>query len=234
MPVLQRRSLSVKLLLFGALTSFLAAAPAPAPGESHDARRTAAIHAAPAPATSKTPPPGLRLRQAAAPAAVEAAPPPQAQAPAPPVFAVRSILAIDHPLAPAEYAWNDDGAPAGPLTIVTDLAAQVLYVYRGGVEIGRTSLIKGDVDKPTPLGIFPILEKDRDHISNLYDAPMPFMLRLTWDGISIHGSEVNGDYATHGCIGIPDEFAELLFAQAKKGDYVLVTRGWKGNGAGRA
>jgi lipoprotein-anchoring transpeptidase ErfK/SrfK len=150
------------------------------------------------------------------------------------VFAVRSILAIDHPLAPGEYAWNEDGAPQGQTTVVADLNAQLRYVDRQGVEIGRTSLIQGDVDKPTPLGVFPILQKKKHHISTLYDAPMPYMMRLTWDGVAIHGSVVSDEYATHGCIGIPDEFAELLFTQTKLGDQVLVTRGWNATGAVRA
>lgn len=227
------RRLSPKLILFAGMTSFLAAAPAPAPGERHDARRAVSVHAAPAAKPSAIPPAGLQLRTQRADPATAAEPIAPAAPPAP-IFAVRSILALDHPLAPGDYAWSDEGVPEGPLTIVADLAAETLYVYRGGIEIGRTSMISGWGDKPTPLGVFPILEKDRDHVSNIYDAPMPFMLRLTWDGISIHGSVVSGDYATHGCLGIPDEFAATLFAQAKKGDYVLVTRGWKANGASRA
>ncbi|TFI57524.1 L,D-transpeptidase [Sphingomonas parva] len=211
------------------MTLFLAASPAPAPGNHRDAPlRAAAIREAPAPAPAKDPPPGLRLRS------TETAPVAPAPPPARPDFTIRSILALDHPLAPGEYAWNEEGAPAGAAVIVADLRAQMLYVYRQGVEIGRTSLIQGDVDKPTPLGIFPILQKKRHHISNLYDAPMPYMLRLTWDGVAIHSSVVSDDYATHGCIGIPDEFAQLLFGQAKLGDHVLVTRGWDANGPGRA
>jgi lipoprotein-anchoring transpeptidase ErfK/SrfK len=55
---------------------------------------------------------------------------------------------------------------------------------------------------------------------------MPFMLRLTNDGIAIHGSEVEDGYATHGCIGVPDEFAALLFKEAKIGTKVLITKDW--------
>ena len=55
--------------------------------------------------------------------------------------------------------------------------------------------------------------------------PLPFMLRLTNDGISIHGSEVEWGYATHGCIGVPVEFAELLFDLAALGDRVIITQG---------
>ena len=52
---------------------------------------------------------------------------------------------------------------------------------------------------------------------------MPFMLRLTWDGIAIHASNVRGGSATHGCIGVPPDFAELLFKEVKIGDQVSIT-----------
>lgn len=143
-----------------------------------------------------------------------------------PGFAVTTILATDRGIDPGDYAWNADGVADGPLRIVVDIAAQRLYAYRGGIEIGRSSIIWGSDEKPTPTGLFPILEKRRDHISNLYDAEMPFMMRLTWDGIALHGAEVDAEYATHGCVGLPDEFAELLFEEARVGDKVLVTNGW--------
>jgi lipoprotein-anchoring transpeptidase ErfK/SrfK len=141
--------------------------------------------------------------------------------------AVTSVISLESPLGPGEYAWDDSGVPAGPVRIVVDLSTEKLHVYRHGVEIGRAYILYGADHKPTPTGTFPILEKDRDHVSNLYGAPMPYMLRLTWGGVAIHGSEVEANAATHGCVGVPDEFAALLFAQARKGDQVLVTRGWR-------
>ena len=141
-------------------------------------------------------------------------------------FPVHSVLAPDGLLHPGDYVWEAEGVPPGPLTIVVDLEARMLHAYRGGVEIGRVWIIYGDDDKPTPTGVFPILEKDVDHVSNLYDAEMPYMLRLTWDGIAIHGSPIGENAATHGCIGVPEEFAELLFAEARVGDSVMVTNGW--------
>lgn len=140
---------------------------------------------------------------------------------------VRRELAIERWLRPGEYVWNDDDAPAtGPTIIVANIRARVMSVYRAGHEIGRTSLIYGADNKPTPLGTFPILEKDADHWSNLYDAPMPHMLRLTWDGVAIHGAmTMADDAATRGCLGIPREFAELLFRAVRVGDQVIV---WDG------
>ena len=140
---------------------------------------------------------------------------------------IRRELPITQWLRPGEYAWDDEGVPAGPVVIVVNIRARVMSVYRDGIEIGRSSIIYGSNEKPTPFGTFPIMQKDADHRSNLYDgAPMPHLLRLTGDGVAIHGAEMADDYATHGCIGLPKEFAALLFRAARIGDQVLV---WKGD-----
>jgi hypothetical protein len=140
-------------------------------------------------------------------------------------FIVRHILDIAGPLRPGDYYWDEDGAPDGPIVITVDLAAQTLSIFRNGYEIGTAAILFGADSKPTPLGAFPITQKDAHHVSNLYDAPMPYMLRLTNDGVTIHGSNVRPGYATHGCIGVPTKFAAMLFAATKLGDMVLITRG---------
>lgn len=153
-----------------------------------------------------------------------------AAAPAPALdpasYVVKSILPIDHAMKQGEYYWDESAAPkTGQIVVTVDLAAQVLSVFRDGHEIGTAVIIFGGEDKPTPLGVFNITQKDADHVSNLYDAPMPYMLRLTNDGISIHGSEVGDGYVTHGCVGTPHKFARLLFDAVKLGDRVIVSRG---------
>lgn len=142
-------------------------------------------------------------------------------------FAVSTVAQLERPLETGEYFWDDEGVPRGRMAIVVDLYAERMYVYRGGVEIARSSIVQGWGRHATPTGTFSILQKNADHYSNLYDnAPMPYMLRLTWGGVAIHGSEVADDAATHGCIGIPEEFARILFYRVRKGDKVLVTRRW--------
>jgi len=153
---------------------------------------------------------------------------PAASAPAPAQpFALTGILRLDRPLDHGDYVWEPQGVAAGPLRIVVDVAAQVIYVYRGGTEIGRAAILYGANGKPTPFGSFPILQKRADHVSNLYNAPMPWMMRLTWDGVAIHGSNVRYGYGTRGCVGVPEEFAQLLFAEAKVGDRVMITERWR-------
>jgi lipoprotein-anchoring transpeptidase ErfK/SrfK len=78
--------------------------------------------------------------------------------------------------------------------------------------------------KETPLGTFPVLWKGKNHRSSIYDAPMPFTLRLTGDGVAIHGSDVRWGAATHGCVGVPTEFASRLYAVTRVGDSVFIVR----------
>lgn len=141
-------------------------------------------------------------------------------------FVVRRILPIDGPIKYGEWHWDDKNVPEGPIVVTVDLDARVLSVFRNGYEIGATAVLLGTEDKPTPLGTFPITEKDRDHVSSIYTgAPMPYMQRLTNDGITLHGSDVELGYASHGCIGMPVSFAARLFRTTKLGDIVYVTRG---------
>lgn len=143
-------------------------------------------------------------------------------------FVVKRILPIKGAIKYGEWHWDERGAPATGATVITvDLTANVLSVFRDGYEIGATAVLTGIGDKPTPLGVYPITQKNKDHVSNLYDAPMPYMQRLTNDGIAIHGTKVENGYVTHGCIGVPDDFARKLFGATRLGDKVIVTDGAK-------
>ncbi|WP_238940977.1 MULTISPECIES: L,D-transpeptidase family protein [Sphingomonas] len=205
------RALAAKLILGGSGIAVLAAA-----SVSRLPPRPVAV-AAPTPRAAI-----MRPARAAAPAASpKRGPAAESTATAMTIKRVLPIGAIKF----GDYAWDTKGVPDGPLIITVDLAAQTLSVFRDGYEIGAAAILYGADDKPTPLGTFPITQKDAHHVSNLYDAPMPYMLRLTNDGVSIHGTEVAWGYATHGCIGVPTKFARLLFNEARLGDRVIITRG---------
>lgn len=183
---------------------------------------------APAAAVSRPVPP--RATASPAPSAKPSSKPvasgPQSRKPSDNAFVVKRILDTGGPLPYGDYFWDEDGAPkTGPVVVTVDLGAETLSVFRAGYEIGTAAIIFGAEGHKTPLGTFPITQKDADHVSNLYDAPMPYMLRMTNDGISIHGSEVRYENATHGCIGIPTGLARKLFGVVKLGDKVIVTKG---------
>ncbi len=140
-------------------------------------------------------------------------------------FVIKHILPINGPIKYGEWHWDEAGVPPGPIVVTVDLDARVLSVFRDGYEIGAAAVLLGSQDKPTPTGVFPILEKQRYHESNLYDAKMPYMQRLTNDGITLHSAKVAWGYASHGCIGMPDDFAKKVFETTHVGDKVYITRG---------
>lgn len=123
-----------------------------------------------------------------------------------------------------EFVWTPQLAPRGPVLIVVSLLEQQAYVYRNGIRIGMSSVSTGQAGYETPTGVFSILQKRREHYSNLYDnAPMPYMQRLTWDGIALHAGKVPGYPASHGCIRLPYAFSEKLFGITTHGMTVAVT-----------
>jgi len=135
---------------------------------------------------------------------------------------VKSLLAVEKPLYFGDFQWNDRGVPAGPTWIRVDLGSQLISVFRAGHEIGTAVIVYGGDNKQTPPGTLHVLAKAREHRSSTYDAEMPFTLRLTDDGVSIHASTVRWGAATHGCIGVPLAFAQRLFDAASVGDEVTV------------
>jgi hypothetical protein len=203
-------------------------------GDAPPAAVQGAMPEAPVPvAHEELPPAPAPLADKSVPLVADAAQPAPISTPSPIVtpkadataLVIRRILPIKSPIRYGDWMWDEKGVPAGALIVTVDLEARVLSVFRDGYEIGAAAVLLGTQEKPTPLGVFPITQKDEHHISNLYNAPMPYMMRLTNDGVSIHGSNVRNGYASHGCIGVPKAFAQKLFARIKLGDRVIITRG---------
>ncbi|GAB2665943.1 L,D-transpeptidase family protein [Arenimonas aestuarii] len=127
-------------------------------------------------------------------------------------------------LLPGEYLWTPELAPVGPVLVLVSLPEQRAYVYRNGVRIGVATASTGKPGYDTPTGVFSVLQKKREHYSNLYDdAPMPYMQRLTWDGIALHAGRVPGYPASHGCVRLPEAFAEKLYDVTTRGMTVVIT-----------
>ena len=127
-------------------------------------------------------------------------------------------------LSPGDFLWAAQVAPEGPVTIIVSLPLQRAQVYRNGVLIGVSTVSTGKPGHETPTGVFTILQKHAEHYSNLYNsAPMPFMQRLTWDGIALHAGNLPGHPASHGCIRLPKAFAQKLFGVTELGITVIVT-----------
>src|SRR5687767_6672744 len=141
-----------------------------------------------------------------------------------PPAATATEAAAEVALKPGEYAWHPEASPYGPVLVVVSIDDQRAYVYRNGVRIGTTTVSTGRPGYSTPTGVFQILQKKKMHHSNLYDdAPMPFMQRLTWDGVALHAGRIPGRPASHGCVRLPPAFAPLLYDVTYHGGTVVVT-----------
>ena len=135
--------------------------------------------------------------------------PPPSLAPIPAAEDLRQHLQT---LKPGQFLWYPQVSPQGPVTVVVSLTEQRAYVYRNGIAIGVSTVSSGKKGKETPTGVFSILQKSVEHKSDLYNsAPMPYMQRLTWDGIALHAGHLPGYPASHGCVRLPIEFAKKLF-----------------------
>jgi hypothetical protein len=129
-------------------------------------------------------------------------------------------------LKPGEYWWDPKLSPSGPVVVLVSVPQQTMQIYRNGILIGRSSVSTGSKGNATPGGVFTILEKKQEHYSKKYDnAPMPYMQRLTWTGIAMHSGNLPGYPASHGCVRLPYDFSQLLFATTSKGGTVIVGDG---------
>ncbi len=126
-------------------------------------------------------------------------------------------------LKPGQFVWMPELAPQGPVVAVVSLPEQRVHVYRNGVRIGVSTISSGRRGFETITGTFPILERQTEHYSNIYDnAPMPFMLRLTWSGTALHAGRLPGYPASHGCVRLPQAFAQSLFDSVRRGTVVVI------------
>lgn len=123
----------------------------------------------------------------------------------------------------APFEWNPALSPDGPVAVIISVPNQRVYVYRNGIQIGVARCSTGKKGHETPTGVFTILQKEKEHYSNIHnDAPMPHMERLTWDGIALHAGKLPGYPASHGCVRLPPAFAEKLYGITQVGTPVII------------
>ena len=136
-----------------------------------------------------------------------------------------SLLKADGVMRHGDFIWDSSDVPkSGKLLIYVDLRRQMVSVFRGGHEIGTAVIVYGAPDMDTPEGEFAVLSRHEDYHSRKYDAPMPYSLFFTDDGVALHASELSSRRATHGCVGLPTAFARHLFEETSVGDTVRVVR----------
>jgi len=113
---------------------------------------------------------------------------------------------------------------ADPIMAIVSIKSQQVTFYDADGWILRAPVSTGITGRETPAGVFAVLEKNKEHHSSLYDdASMPNMLRITWNGVALHGGPLPGYAASHGCIRMPFDFAEKVFDKAPMGMRVIIS-----------
>ena len=145
--------------------------------------------------------------------------------------------------------WDGDGVAGSP-AITIDLGEQKAFFYKGGRLVGVSMISSGREGYSTPSGNFKIVQKNKDHVSNLYGdyvdsagnvvvsnvgvkrdpkpagtsfrgAPMPYFMRIH-GGVGMHAGFLPGFPASHGCIRMPERMAQIFFANVSHGTPVRV------------
>ena len=135
----------------------------------------------------------------------------------------RKVEPLTETVKAGDYTWHPEVSPSGPVIVLVSLPDQLLYVYRNGVRIGRSTVSTGKVGKRTPTGVFTVLQKKVHHVSSIYKgAKMPHMQRLTWTGIALHAGHLPGYPASAGCVRMPVDFATNLYSATGIGTTVII------------
>jgi hypothetical protein len=150
---------------------------------------------------------------------------------------------------PAPAYWDGDFYK-GPPKIVIKLREQRAYFFKGAKIVGESNISTGRKNFETPPGHYRVIQKDENHVSNLYGdyvdaggntiaknvdtsrdprpegaefrgAPMHYFLRFT-RGYGMHAGFVPRYRASHGCIRMPAEMAKHFFDAAEPETPVIV------------
>ncbi|MDA0293076.1 MAG: L,D-transpeptidase [Verrucomicrobia bacterium] len=145
--------------------------------------------------------------------------------------------------------WDGDGVSGRP-SITIDLGEQKTFFYKDGRLVGVSMISSGREGYRTPPGQYKVLQKSKDHVSNLYGdyvdqggnlmvanvgvkrdpkppgakfrgAPMPYFLRFH-GGYGLHAGFLPGFAASHGCVRMPERMAQIFFANVSPGTPVRV------------
>lgn len=131
------------------------------------------------------------------------------------------------------------------------LGRQRAYLLLGEEVVIDSPISSGKRSRMTPSGSFHVLEKDKEHHSSVYGdfkdgsgrtvrsgissridsapsgthfvgAAMKWFMRLTDEGVGMHVGILPGYPASHGCIRMPSQGAEMFYARVKVGTPVVV------------
>ena len=117
-----------------------------------------------------------------------------------------------------------EGVPcdAAGLDACVDLSANQAWLMKdGAVAMGPVPITHGRAGHRTPPGTFKVSFKNKDHVSSIYDAPMPYSVFFN-GGIAFHQGSLSE--LSHGCIHLDKTAAKTFFSGLAVGDTVQVVQ----------
>lgn len=177
-----------------------------------------------------------QYRDAAEPAPAEPAPSepaPTEAAPAEPApaEAVPGPTAPEEPVAQRAAAATTVAQPVAPVVVpgspclssaraCIDLSGNQAWLLRdGAVSYGPVPITSGRRGFRTPPGTFTVDFHSRNHVSSIYNAPMPYSVFFN-GGIAFHQGSLSE--LSHGCIHLSRDAASEFFDSLRRGDVVQV------------
>lgn len=136
-------------------------------------------------------------------------------------------------------------------SIVIHLDRQKAYLYKGVMLVGISPVSTGREGHNTPAGIYHVLAKDLNHRSSFYGAylrdgkiiqsgvdarrdpipagarfvgaPMPYYLQIA-PAYGLHAGYLPGYPASHGCIRMPESWAQRFYYATQEGSLLTIYR----------
>ena len=162
--------------------------------------------------------------------------------------AQRTLSAVLPTPTPAGW-WDDSGAHGDP-RIMVHISEQKAYFFKGKRLVGETTVSTGKRGFGTPPGHYSVVSKDKNHFSSEFGdyvdsegnivkqnidvrkdskprgahfdpAKMPYCMHFN-GGYAMHQGYVPPFAASHGCIRLPEGFAEKFYNNAPVGTPVVV------------
>ncbi len=129
------------------------------------------------------------------------------------------------PVASSTSAPLDPRCETGRVLCIDKSSNSLRWVIDGAVQTS-VDVRFGSDELPTREGEFAVSYKSRDHVSSLYDTPMPYAMFFS-GGQAVHYSPdfaaTGYSGASHGCVNVRDYGAiQSLFDQVYVGDKVVV------------
>ena len=131
------------------------------------------------------------------------------------------------PNVPPPVVLHPGCTQGGPALCVDKTASKVYFVVDGQLQMTLDARF-GRIGQPTREGEVDVESKSRDHVSSIYDAPMPYAMFFD-GGQAVHYSakfaEEGYNGASHGCVNTRDkEGTAAIFEAISVGDPVIVYR----------